>query len=124
MSENIWKKETLKQMNRFNSMQITEIIKNLIVISLYEKKWHETKIKHKIIPLKKYPYYRIQTTDDTKIKTIEEYLTKSKHMQLINDIIELFIGRDGLARAEVFTFISALDAQMRLAEAQPQKTPL
>jgi hypothetical protein len=119
ITENIWKKDKLKQLHRLDRMQIVEIIKNLIVLYVYEIQWHNKQVKHSVIKFAEYPYYKIKTEypETKKAMSIDEYEKVSIQAKLINDILELFIGVDGKARGEIFGFLTSLD---RTLQAQQQ----
>ena len=119
MGENIWKKETLDQMNRFSRNEIIDMIKNYIVILIYEKCWHEHKVKHEVIYLKTYPFYRVKTTTDFVPVTMEKFLSENMHNEILIKITNLYIGAEGKARDEVFGFIKQYAQSLEMQAQRP-----
>lgn len=123
MSENIWKKEMLRQMNRFDKSQIMDIMKNYIVMLLYEKQWREITVSQKVVKTKYYPYYRVNTNTIKKSIDINEFMKESTHSKVLDIITELYIGVEGKARGEVFGFITSYAKALeetRLNQKPPQ----
>lgn len=118
MSENIWKPEMLKQMGRFDKSQIVDLIKNYIVILLYEKRWSEVKVNFKIVKTKDYPFYRINPETEIKPVELDTFLRESSHNRILEIVTELYIGESGKAREEVFGFITSYAKAMEEARLQ------
>ena len=123
MSENIWKPEMLKQMGRFDKSQINDLIKNYIVILLYEKRWSEIKVTHQIITTKQYPFYRVKTISEYNPIDTEKFLKESGHNRILEIVTELYIGESGKARDEVFGFITSYAKAMEEARLQHPQIP-
>jgi len=123
MSENIWKPEMLKQMGRFDKGQLIDMIKNYMVLLLYEKRWSEIKVRHTVEKQKDYPYYKVKTQSIYKKQSINEFLETSAHATLCNWVTESYIGVAGQARDECFNFLTSYAKAMEDARLRAMPTP-
>jgi hypothetical protein len=111
----LWDRDYLKSMTKLDNNQVVDVVRNLIVIYIYEKTWGKASVDFAIIADKNPPFYKVTPNYHMEQYTLDE-MKENVHYVILHDILELFNSIKGENRARTFDFMSNLDKSLALKE--------
>lgn len=100
--DHLWDKSKLKMISRINNEMYIYSVKNLVVISFFQKYWCKAKAKIKLVKTDEPPYYK-RVIDY--VYPYSNGVAAPEYYGLMEDVWELSISLQGKGRAEILKLI-------------------